>query len=375
MQANDKRYLTQLTWLRGIAATLVVVAHSVRMAEDVYLDTQTSTVIGFIRFFDLGTFGVMLFFALSGATLYFSNKHVHGLRGLAQFYVKRFFRIWPAFAVSLFIYMAFMPIFQTYYVTPRDNWIESQFLSDWSFIDLMGYLTLTFNIQGPNGLFNNAYWSLPVEFQYYLVFPLLVLSMRYTSIFGPIVIAVVSYIVHREGYISMESTWVFMLAFTFCFGIVFAYLYERIKIRLHAALGLLLFACFFIACTLTQQGYIDFGTLPVISNPFGFNGIFGLLCMGALLFTNFTFDKGHTLIKPFYWLGEISYSLYLYHNLVIGALTIICIQFAWPTVLESATLIFLIVMPISMIIAKISYETIEVSGIKLSRNIAKKLLS
>ena len=168
----------------------------------------------------------------------------------------------------------------------------------------------------------------------------------------------------------MQSTWVFMLAFTFCFGIVFAYLYEKIKIRLHYTLGLLLFTCFFVACSLTQHGYIDFGTLPVISNPFGFNGIFGLLCMGALLFTNFTFDKNHAFVKPFYWLGEISYSLYLYHNLVIGALVLVCIQFAWTTVLGSANLIFLIVMPISMIIAKISYELIEVSGIQLSRKIS-----
>jgi len=65
-------YIEQLTWLRGFAAFLVIVSHTLRATEVEYLkgDEASSNIL--MTLLDLGSFGVVLFFVLSGCTLYIS---------------------------------------------------------------------------------------------------------------------------------------------------------------------------------------------------------------------------------------------------------------------------------------------------------------
>ena len=297
-------YLVKLTWLRGIAATLVVSSHSIRLSEGDYGEARVAnTSFEWFRLFDLGTFGVMLFFALSGATLYFSNKRIGGLNGLGKFYIKRFFRIWPAFVLALVVYILFIPIFKTFYIEPSGNWVESQYLKEWAIGDLLSYLTLSFNLAGNGGLFNNAFWSLPIEFQYYLAFPLILISMRYLSVLGPMLIAAGSYMIHKHSPDMPYLTLVFFLAYTFCFGMVLAYLYEKVTWRLNQYVGYFLFTCSLITCALAENGIINFGNLPILSNPYGWTGVTGLMCIAALLFTRHDLSKHDKIVKPVHYLG------------------------------------------------------------------------
>ncbi len=371
----DKRqYLVQLTWLRGIAATLVVISHSIRTSEGKYASANysgqiTGQDIGLINFFDLGTFGVMVFFALSGATLYFSNAKV-SLKATPSFYIKRVFRIWPAFFVSLLAYIAFMPLFSHFYQFANGNWIEQQFLASWDLSTFISYVTLTFNITGPSGIFNNAYWSLPIEFQYYLLFPLIILSIKLVGMAGPVLIAIVCYILQKFNFVDFSSNLVFFLAYTFCFGVLAAHIYSKINFRLPTALAMLLALCSAFLCSLTQLSYIDFGDLPIISNPYGYTGIFGLMCVVSILFISSDLPKTHWLVRPFYWLGEVSYSLYLYHNLVLGALVIVCLEWNLLGLLTHPEIIFLIVLPTTLLISHYSYKLIEKPGISLGKRLA-----
>lgn len=369
----NQQYLVKLTWLRGVAASLVVVAHSTRMSEGVYDGYSTGGQINhFFQFFDLGAFGVMLFFSLSGATLYFSNKDTPRGKGLIHFYTKRFFRIWPAYIVALLIYIAFMPIFKHFYINPQDNWIEFQFFRSWELTDLIQYVTLTFNFVGPGGVFNNAFWSLPIEFQYYLMFPLIVLSIKYTSLIGPAIIAILLYAIQKYEWIILDDQKIFLLAYTFCFGVVLAYLYDKLRFRLSKLAAYSLFAISVLACSLARNEYISFGTLPIISNPYGYNGVFGLICVGALLFCKQDLNRENILVRPIVYLGEISYSLYLYHNLILAILLLVVLNIAGDFILPHAWSIFLIVMPISILVAKFSYEKIEKRGIQWSRDLISK---
>jgi len=191
--ADVRSHIEQLTWLRGFAAFLVIVSHTVRATEDKYTELDETTTNVLLSFFDLGTFGVLIFFTLSGCTLYISSHNTLKQSNLSGFYVKRFFRVWPAFAVSLVFYYLFRTVFVEWYVDPHGGWIERQFLGHIGLEEVVSYLTFTFNIWGIPGSFNNAYWSLPIEFQYYLIFPLVLFLIKRFGLIGPMVLVLVLY--------------------------------------------------------------------------------------------------------------------------------------------------------------------------------------
>ena len=83
-------YLNSLTWLRALAAFFVVVSHSIRTAEVKYSVSDEESYFFPVSLLDLGTFGVYLFFALSGCTLYLSNGDKFKTRySYYSFFVKR----------------------------------------------------------------------------------------------------------------------------------------------------------------------------------------------------------------------------------------------------------------------------------------------
>ncbi len=72
-----------------------------------------------------GRIGVLLFFVISGATLFVDYRGLRGQRETLAFLVKRFFRVWSAFAVSLVVFMIVIPVFQHFYpARPQGHWIE-----------------------------------------------------------------------------------------------------------------------------------------------------------------------------------------------------------------------------------------------------------
>jgi peptidoglycan/LPS O-acetylase OafA/YrhL len=369
---SDRKYLTQLTWLRGIAASLVVVSHSLRTAEGQYSSSSPNHETGFLNLLDLGTFGVMLFFVLSGATLYFSNGQLSLKKETIPFYIKRIFRIWPAFVVSLLAYITFMPLFTMSYGALNGNWIEKQFFSTWDMDTLLSYITLSFNITGPSGIFNNAYWSLPVEFQYYLMFPALIFSMRLFGVAGPFGIAIVCYCIQKFELVNFHSNQVFFLAYTFCFGVIAGYLHEKYRFRIPKNLAFLVLLTSTLTCSFAQLGVINFGNLPIISNPYGSAGIFAIISVVAVLFIDRGLNSESVWIRCPYWLGEVSYSLYLYHNLVLGALVILFIQMSMPQLINNTWLILALTLLITSLIASFSYQWIEKEGSKLGKYIVKK---
>ena len=201
------QYLHQLTWLRGLAAFFVICGHSLRALDPVYHNESVISQAHPFRFLDLGTFGVLLFFVLSGCTLTISNGlNFNTKNHIAIFMVKRFFRIWPAFFLSILLYAIFRLVFQEFYVDQQGFWVEYQFMAQVDWYDFLTYITLIFNYTGNNGLFNNAFWSLPVEFQYYILFPMILMSYRYLSIFGPILIGGILYFLSHIA--TLPRAWV-----------------------------------------------------------------------------------------------------------------------------------------------------------------------
>ena len=152
--------------------------------------------------------------------------------------------------------------FSEFYIEePKGFWIEKQFLANYTFSDIIRYPSLTFNFTGPEGLFNNTYWSLPVEFQYYIIFPIIVLSLEYTGILGPIIIGG-AHLLPKHGLIKLEHATVFNLAFSFCGGIIIGHIYKNNSFRISYLAGTLLFLILITLTSLIVNNYIKLPNIP-----------------------------------------------------------------------------------------------------------------
>jgi peptidoglycan/LPS O-acetylase OafA/YrhL len=141
-----------LNGLRGISIVLVILSHVARQGT---LIAPRFWYVG-----ELGHMGVDMFFVISGflITLLLLREHSRtGTVSVKDFYVRRAFRILPAYAVFL---LGLLGLSCLGYASPR--------LSDW-----LGALTYTVSFLPQPSWEIGHIWSLSVEEHFYLVWPLL----------------------------------------------------------------------------------------------------------------------------------------------------------------------------------------------------------
>jgi len=365
----DRNYIEQLTWLRGIAAFFVIVSHTFRATEIKYSSNDEISSSFLLSLFDMGSFGVVLFFALSGCTLYISNSGKMRYKDITTFYMKRFFRIWPAFAVSLAIYILFRLAFSVWYIEPQGHWIEKQFLAQYSINDVLSYLALTFNLTGPAGVFNNAYWSLPIEFQYYIIFPIIVASLKF-GVIGPVVLGLALYLLPELDFLNLYDDTVFRLAFSFCGGVLAGYIYKKYSFRIKPLLGLSLFFLLMSFSSAISQSYIILPDIPIISGVRNMYGGIAVISVYVILITKINLhNKVESFLKHY---GTVSYSTYLYHNLFVAIAVLFIINSEIHDNHLKLFITFFFTLFSSYLLASISYKYIEKPSILIGRNIIKK---
>ena len=155
--ANRPHY-PALDGLRGVASLLVVIYHN----------------FGFInRYFFFGWLGLDIFFVLSGFLITDILLNTIGDRNfLRNFYVRRILRVFPVYYLGLVIFLIVLPrvgglpIRLDYYLS-HQAWLWT-YLQNWLYI-----------FQPPkNESALNHLWSLAVEEQFYLLWPMVVLILR-----------------------------------------------------------------------------------------------------------------------------------------------------------------------------------------------------
>lgn len=363
MNNSQAAHLPQLTWLRGIAALLVLFSHINRANEQSY-SGELKQEFWLLNWLDLGSFGVALFFTLSGCTLYLSasKEGFTGFSSWTAFYLKRFFRIWPAFAIALLAYLLAGQLLHDALQPYKDGWLASQFLKPYTTTDLINYLLLIFNYTGPAGLFNNAFWSLPVEFQYYLVLPLLVVLLQR---FGPLalfVMVALGHLLYKADFSAIDSSLVFRLFFTFCLGVYAGFLYQRIQLRLPASLALPVMLALTTFVYLFSEGV--FAGLPMPSEWVVY-GFIAVCCVMIIVITELRIPDLLAKLLSFY--GDVSYSLYLLHNLIIALVVVVFIEYADWLVPYKLLYLTLTTTIGATLLAWLSYKFIELPSIRTGK--------
>jgi peptidoglycan/LPS O-acetylase OafA/YrhL len=163
---QQKSTIAVLDGVRALAIILVITFHINRMTGDALWDWRTNPLASSVA--TAGGTGVTLFFVLSGFLLFmpYAKSLLTASRWpLARgFYVRRALRIMPGYYVSLLILIL---LTQSDYLQPA-NWTK------------LG-LFLTFFMDSTQSTFRTVidppYWTLAVEWQFYMFLPLLMLGL------------------------------------------------------------------------------------------------------------------------------------------------------------------------------------------------------
>lgn len=210
-----------LDLLRGVAILLVVLVHC--------QEESTGVVPGLTWFAkNYGGLGVQLFFIISGYTMMLTFGDRLDLAAARSFYIRRFFRIAPLFWVAIVFYLLATRGRGITNFAPDGVGVSEVLLT---FLFLHSCSVTAYNSVVPGG------WSIAVEMQFYLLFPLLIYLFRrrngatlcYASIALVSVIgqlAVEPYLIPRLA--GVFTSWLPRQVICFGFGIL---LYDYIELK------------------------------------------------------------------------------------------------------------------------------------------------
>lgn len=326
-EPSDRPFYPALDGLRAIAVLMVFCQH--------YLNT--------IPALNWGWAGVDVFFVLSGflitGILYDSRDTVHRFR---RFYMRRALRIFPLYYGVLALGLALTPLFHwvwhpAWYLWPvyLGNYARFIWLQDPLFAaGAVEHLRSTLDAHPPLFLYLGHFWSLCVEEQFYLVWPLVVFSVnsreRLRNIcFALCVMALAGRIACAvllpPAYVDAEILYRItpLRADSLLIGAALALMLrgpEAARLKALAAPGLTLFAAGFATFSLCyfcvkRQIYAPAANDPVLAT-IGYTLID--LWSGAIIVQSL--HAGSTLHRlliagPLRGLGRISYGFYVFHDI------------------------------------------------------------
>jgi peptidoglycan/LPS O-acetylase OafA/YrhL len=156
LESNIRKY-EYIDLLRGIAILGVIAVHSHQGI--VGLNPITSAA------FNYGQMGVQLFFVASALTLCLSMSERREAYPI-NFYIRRFFRIAPAYYLAIPLYFVWRTIMRSYstgsFEIPQEYSVEGV-LQNLFFVH--GFFPNNYNFVVPGG------WSISTEMVFYVIFP------------------------------------------------------------------------------------------------------------------------------------------------------------------------------------------------------------
>ena len=356
MSNNKSKYLPSIDSLRALAVLAVIIYH---------VD---------VNYLPGGFLGVDLFFVLSGyliSSLIIKEFRKTGTVNLYNFYIRRARRLLPAVYFMITVGLVVMVLFNE--VLLRKSHLDAIFgyiySSNWWYIfHKLDYFD-SFGAQSP---FKHL-WSLAIEEQFYMIFPLLFLLVNRKKkskdgtyklnknflyvVLGLILVSLIAHILLFDiNNISRIYFGTDTRAFSLLVGVVGAILYpmERLHAKVTPQQNMIysVVSLVSIATLITVMIYTSEYNTLLYRGGFLLVAILGLIVI-------ISSGKQHTLMsrllsfKPIVFIGKISYSLYLWHFPVLVLTTPV-------SEIGNPNIIFVILRVIlTFILATASYVFVE----------------
>ena len=351
----------QLQGIRGLAALLVAVGHCLGLFA-------TPAWFSRLKDYSNGHAAVVMFFVLSGFVLTLSLQNKHDAP--AEFYLKRLFRIYPAWIVACAVSLGYLAL--VHFRFPIDGgseWWSGRFLAERfhpiyiaaSFAGALAFLL-------PQG------WTIFVEVVASVLMPLIAWSaMRRRGLFYALMAAalIVSLTIGARTYYGLGSYLI-----DFFLGAWLATPPNAFRKAIAAAEpwtipSLLLAVAILIAFRNLAPASADLGKTGY--NDGLVQGVEALCCvwiLGVAVYGS----------RPLRWLdgrvitglGEISYSFYLIHLPIMCLLATLVARLPVGPIWRSLTLLA-VTLPPSLAVSVLMYRLIERPGIALGRRLAEAL--
>lgn len=309
-------HVAVLDGVRGVAILMVLCVHFIG-------DSPAHTALGraMVKLANYGIWGVDLFFVLSGflitGLLYDSKKSAHYFR---DFYVRRTLRIFPLYYGVLALLFIVLPALPTPYPA---GLAESAHHQAWLWLYASnGYLAIHRAWALP---YVGHFWSLAVEEQFYLIWPIVVLSFGRRSLLGICVAVTVLALALRSVLSFAGAGYIAQVVLTpcrfdaLCVGGFLALAVrsvglERVARMARLSLGPLLFLVLLASAWNALRGSLSDFVLPI-------RGTLIALTFGALLVTSLVSRPQSPLSRVLRsrvmcFLGTRSYGIYVFHGII-----------------------------------------------------------
>jgi peptidoglycan/LPS O-acetylase OafA/YrhL len=304
-------YIPSLNGLRALSIATVIASHLIKP------NSVGAIVIPFpFSILADGNFGVNVFFVISGfliTTLLIAEENKTGTISLKNFYIRRIFRIFPAYYFVLLVYFILQSLSIMSFTS--QSWLSSIFYYKYF---VRGNIEM------------DHFWSLSMEEHFYLIWPLVFLTFKkYRGYFAfgvILLVCIVRFYAYRSGINAWDITPLRIDAIMI--GCVFALYHERIRSWMAAHFNykylLLLLLVLFINSRYFEELnrhyglHMGFLLIPLgigVSVGTGTNILIGLLMIFSIHFKTRWFAFLNT--PAMNYIGKLSYSLYLWQHLFI----------------------------------------------------------
>jgi peptidoglycan/LPS O-acetylase OafA/YrhL len=367
---NSGKKISTIDGLRGLAALWVIIAHCAIWG-------------GYTGHILNPKVAVDIFMAVSGFVMMYTTDLIHkkesfkNKKNWIKFYIRRFFRIAPAYYVELISALCLSSYFvSSYHELGRLN--NNQYLTsisaDFSLQNILLHITFVFGLI-PEKAFSTMLpdWSLGLEVQFYLIFPAIFLFVNKSPNLNKLTV----FLVAVTG-ISVLSK-VYFIPY---FGEPSLILYQ---------LPVFLIGIFIYCGTKPSDGrsnkrnfiYLLYGLLLniyVIFTKTGGDEFYLLLASILLVLSrldNFYGRKINIFFDNFLFatLSDLSYSAYLFHGFFLSMLGAYIERNLYPIGYTSTQCIFIIlitIIPLTYVTSYFSHRYIELPGIAFGKALIKK---
>lgn len=368
---RSNAFFDEIVGLRIYLALWVAVGHGLQMSG--FLEWTNPV----LKFFLNGHSAVIVFMIVSGFVI--TNLLMNKQENYSSYIIRRFFRLYPAYVFCCVI--GYMLIDNWAAIMPKVSWAslpawqsyaasiyELEFEATSNFWQHLFLHATMLHGTVPDEIINRAAmtflpaaWSISLEWQFYLVAPLVVAGARRPlQLTAIVVIAILSFKLYERGVLGHYDIGSSLAGATpyFLIGIVSRLAFDRLSTLSLSPLPMALLAVF-AAVTLSSD--------PIPLTVWG--AFYSYLLWHRNAPVTGPIFKLATTFKPIKLLGEASYSLYLLHRPAQIALTSLFLPFAASSQLQMLSIqlaAVLLALPASVAM----YFFIEKPGVRVGHRVA-----